>query len=129
MSEFENAVGAARASDLVSKRWPDASGGTYGGYPAGSTEDYGGLDAANAAIARPRVYDPIVTPDPPGSGENMYSPGPRMDTSVHAHFGQHASSNHDTAASNTCGGDAQTSKAWPDALGGGLGSVADEYKD
>jgi len=129
MSEFESAVSAARASDLVSKKWPDAAGGAYGGFPAGSTEDYGGLDAANSAIARPRRYDPVVTPDPAGSGENMYSPGPRMDSSVHAHFGQHSSSNWDAAASATCSGDAQTTKAWPDALGGGLGSVEDGYKD
>src|SRR5208282_1290017 len=127
MSEFESAVSATRASDLVSKKWPDAAGGAYGGFPAGSTEDYGGLDAANSAIQRPRQYSPVVTPDPPGSGENMYSHGPRMDTSVHAHFGQHSSGHFDSAASNTCSGDAQVSKAWPDAQGGGLGSVSDEY--
>lgn len=129
MSEFENAVSASRASDLVAKKWPDASAGSYGGYPAGPTEDYGGLEAANHAISKPRQYSPVVTPDPPGSGENMLGNGPRSDTSMHAHFGQHSSAIHDAAASATCSGDAQIAKAWPDAQGGMLGSVADEYKD
>jgi len=127
--EFDQAVSAARASDLVSKKWPDAAAGAYGGANAGPTEDYGGLNEAESAISRPRKYDPIVSPDPAGSGENYLGSGPRSDMSQHAHFGQHSSSNFDSAASNTCGGDAQIAKAWPDAQGGSLGSVADEYKD
>ncbi len=129
MSEFSSAVSAARASDLVAKRWPDAAAGAYGGANAGPVESYGGLDAANAAISKPRQYSPIASPDAPGSGENMLSPGPRSDTSVHAHFGQHSSGNFDQAVSNTCSGDAQTTKHWTDAAGGSLGSVQDGYKD
>jgi len=127
--EFDNAVSATRASDLVAKKWPDAAAGAYGGANAGPTESYSGLDEANSAISKPRQYDPVVTPDAPRSGEDYLGSGPRMDTSVHAHFGQHSSSNFDSAASNTCSGDAQIAKSWPDAQGGALGSVADEYKD
>jgi len=128
-SEFDNAVSATRMSDLVAKKWPDAAAGAYGGADAGPVESYSGVDEANSAIARPRAYNPVVTPDPAGSGENYLSPGPRSDSSVHAHFGQHSASNFDSAASNTCSGDAQIAKSWPDAQGGALGSVADEYKD
>lgn len=128
-SEFDAAVSATRASDLVSKKWPDAQAGAYGGADAGPTESYSSADAAMASNAKPRQYSPIVTPDPPGSGENMYSSGPLSDTSVHSHFGPHSSGNFDTAASNVCTGDAQVSKSWPDALGGGLGSSSDGYKD
>lgn len=127
--DFNSAVSASRASDLVAKKWPDAACGAYGGYPAGPLESYGGVDEANSAIAKPRQYNPVVTPDAPGSGENYLSPGPRSDSSVHAHFGQHSAAVFDSAASNTCSGDAQIAKSWPDAQGGGLGSVSDEYKD
>ena len=127
--EFDNAVSATRMSDLVAKKWPDAAAGAYGGADAGPVESYGGVDEANSAIARPRVYSPVVTPDPAGSGENYLSPGPRSDSSVHAHSGQHSLAIFDSAASNTCSGDAQIAKSWPDAQGGALGSVADEYKD
>ncbi len=127
--EFDQAVSNARASDLVAKKWPDASAGAYGGADAGPTESYGGLDAANTAISKPRQYSPVVTPDAPGSGEDMLGSGPRMDMSQHAHIGQHSSGIFDSAASATCSGDAQISKSWPDAQGGMLGSVADEYKD
>ncbi len=128
-SEFDAAVSATRASDLVSKKWPDAQAGAYGGADAGPRESYGGTEEAMASNAKPRQYSPVVTPDPPGSGENYLSPGPRSDTSVHAHFGQHSSGNFDSAASNVCSGDAQIAKSWPDALGGALGSVEDGYKD
>jgi hypothetical protein len=128
-SEFDKAVSSARASDLVSKRWADAVGGSYGGANAGPVESYGGVDEAMASNSRPRQYSPTASADAPGSGENMLSPGPRGDRSVHAHFGPHNSGNFDAAVSAVCGGDAQISKLWPDAQGGALGSTSDGYKD
>jgi len=128
-NDFNSAVSASRASDLVAKKWPDAACGAYGGYPAGPTESYGSAEAAMSSNAKPHQYSPVVTPDPPGSGENYYSSGPLSDTSVHAHFGPHSSGNFDTAASNVCSGDAQIAKSWPDALGGGLGSSSDGYAE
>ena len=53
----------------------------------------------------------------------------RNDQSIHSHFGQYSASIFDSAASNTCTGDANVAKAWPDAQGGGLGSVSDGDKD
>jgi len=128
VDSFSSAVASSRAGDAVAKAWPDASGGAYGGYPADGTESYSAGSEAEVGISQPRMYDSVVTPAGPGAGGALGT-GPRGDASIHSHFGQYSPSNFDSGASNTCAGDANVAKAWPDAQGGGLGSVSDGDKD
>jgi len=127
VDSFNSAVASSRASAETAKAWPDASGGAYGGYPAGSTESYSAGNEAEVGISQPRQYDPVVTPAGPGPDGSLGRV--RGDQSIHSHFGQYSASNFDSGASNTCTGDANVAKAWPDAQGGGLGSVSDSDKD
>ena len=127
VDSFSSAVASSRAADAVAKAWPDASGGAYGGYPADGTESYSAGNEFEVGVSQSAQYDPVATPAGPGpDGAFGYVRG---DQSVHSHFGQHSPSNFDSGASNTCSGDAQVAKRWPDAEGGGLGSVTDGDKD
>jgi hypothetical protein len=127
--EFDNAVGATRGGDasMGAKKWPDAKGGAYGGANAGPVESYSPGSEFDRGAGDPHLYSPIVTPAPAGpDGEFGYV---RADRSEHAHFAGYSASDFDSGAINTCSGDAQVAKMWPDAACGGLGSSTDGYKD
>lgn len=125
--EFDNAVGNTKGSDPVAKKWADAAGGANGGANAGPVESYSSTSEFASGVIDSDKYDPIVTPAGPApDGTTGYVRG---DRSQHAHFGQHSESDFYEGASRTCSGDAQITKKWQDACGGGMGSVSDEYKE